>query len=100
MNYFEDFLDMIDSEHLNDFVKFATGNEKTEKAINELNKSIEHDKVLSDKIANCLALQQELWFNVGWSTGWSAGAATLAKFAGFDSPRVDTIAKTMNFNSD
>jgi len=100
MNYFQDFLDMVDSEHLNNLIKIASGSDKAEKAITEINKLIKCDEVLREKIASCLALQQELWFNIGWSAGWTAGAVSIAKLAGLDSPRVDTIAKTVNFDSD
>jgi hypothetical protein len=100
MNYFQEFLDMIDSGHLNDFIEVAPGSEKAEEAISEINKLIKQDEVLRDKIAYCITLHQELWFNVGWSAGWKAGAATIAKFAGLDSPGINKIAKTVNFDSD
>ena len=100
MNYFEDFLDMIDSEHLNDLVKNTPGSDTTENAISEINKLIKCDDVLKDKIANCLALQQELWFNIGWSAGWTAGAATIVRLAGLDSPAANKFANIVNFDSD
>ena len=96
MNYFEDFLNMIDSEHLNDLVKNTPGSDTTENAISEINKLIKCDEVLRDKIANCLALQQELWFNIGWSAGWSAGAVLILKLAKLDKPDATKIIKEIN----
>jgi hypothetical protein len=100
MNYFEDFLNMIDSEYLNDLLKVTPGIEKAEKTITEINNLIKHDQVLKEKIALCLSLQQELWFNVGWSAGWTAGAVTIAKMTGIDSPAISKIAKTLNYDPD
>jgi hypothetical protein len=55
---------------------------------------------LDEKFSQCLALNNELWFNIGWSVGWSAGAIVILKMAGFDKPEATKIFKNINIEPD
>ena len=102
MNYFEDFLDMIEDDVLDKLVRNTPGSEEAEAAIREVNVLVEKDQkreTLDEKFTQCLALQQELWFNIGWSAGWTAGAILILQMAGFDSPS-KKVTQHLNIDTD
>jgi hypothetical protein len=103
MNYYKDFLDMIEADILNELLRNTPGSEEAESAVQEVNVLIEKDnkrETFDEKFTQCLALQQELWFNIGWSAGWTAGAVTIAKMVGLDSPSTKKITLNLNLDTD
>ncbi|MCK4765598.1 MAG: hypothetical protein KAW12_25585 [Candidatus Aminicenantes bacterium] len=103
MNYLQKFLDMLDSGYLEQLLKITPGSSEAETAKNEFIKMIEKGQKgaeMVEKFTNCLALHQELWFNMGWSPGWSAGASTIVKLAGLDTPEISKIMQAVKFNTE
>lgn len=98
MNYYEEFLNMIESDALNELLKNTCGSDEVEKAIKGLYKMFKMIKKrkkrieFDQKLSLCLALVNELWFNVGWSCGWTAGAVTISKLTGIDQVDVTKIS--------
>ncbi|MCK5056940.1 MAG: hypothetical protein KAT34_09815 [Candidatus Aminicenantes bacterium] len=102
MNYFKDFLDMIEDDILDRLVRNTPGSEEAEAAIREFNTLIEKDQKrdnFDEKFTQCLALHQELWFNIGWSAGWTAGAIVILQMAGFDLPS-KKVTQNLNLDPD
>ena len=97
MNYYEDFLEIIDPAALDELIKNTPGSDKVEKAIRGVNKMIKLIKKGSkreefeQKLSICLALVNELWFNIGWSCGWTAGAVAISKLTGINKVDVKNI---------
>lgn len=99
MNHYKDFLNLIGDENLNELINLTPGNEAAKKAINDIYETFKKGQKiaeLDEKFSQCLALNVELWFNIGWSAGWSAGAVVILKMAGLDKPEATNIIKTIN----
>lgn len=90
MNYYDEFLKLLNVD-FDDMIKTTPGFENSQKTLKEVYEQIEqHAQVnqldFDQTLADCLAANNELFFNLGWSAGWTAGAVKILKLLGVDKP--------------